>query len=688
MRRLLGALAFLALALGTQAPIAGAAATTATGRAYELVSPADKNGFPVNWLPVFGGRQPTNVGLNAAARDGETVTFTSWGTFAGSESSIAQNYRSRRTASGWVTTPASSALNAHQPKILSPSLPTWWAAGYDLHEGVMQTSNSWSPFDGNKFEPAPGAGDVYMRNAADEDVLISADEGGQAVGGFDSTYYPSYIAGEGGQVLFQSQRHFVAADEGRTEGTYNVYENDGSGARLVSVAPGGGVADPACGASIPPEPSNLIPVVSAPQSADGSRVIFQTSGSAGGGEFLCSFLNPPQLYVRVDGKRTIQLSKSQRTEPDPEGVREASFVGASEDFSRIFFTSREKLSDDANNPPGSQYIYEFDLESEELSVVVIDSQRAVAISADGSSLFFLGAGSEGAEAIFRAREGTVTPVAASPFGPLQRSSASMAVIASDDGRSLVFSVNVNVTSYDSQETDQVYLWREGEPLRCLSCNEAGAGTPTNAHISTGNESTRTISEPRRYADSLTADGSLVTFDTGTKLLPNDTNGRQDVYEYDVEADRLSLVTDGRSDQDAFLLGMSRSGRDVFFVTAAGLVSPDTDSGVDLYDARVGGGFPEGVNESVRSCAGEACQSPAALPPAAGTPATTQVDGPSVANQRRAANCRKAKNTKGKKAQRAKARCAKRTNKNQSKKKGKGSDRRASVPAGMGKGEGK
>jgi hypothetical protein len=651
-------------------------------RAYELVSPADKNGFPVHWKPYVGTTYSINGGMIAGARNGETAVFTGWGVFAGSDVSLPQVYRSRRSASGWVTTPGSSAINAHHPEAISPASPLWWTSDYNLTQGLIQTSNAWSPLDDNMFAPntetTSGPMDAYLRTAADENVLISVNDEGEAVGNLTSLNHPPSIAGNGGHPLFQVSRHVVAEDEGRAEGTYNVYENDGSGPRLVSVAPGGGPADPECGSYLPPVGYNG--AVGPPQSADGSKIVFQTSGQLGSENFLCPFVSPSQLYLRIDGERTVPVSESQRSEPDPDGPRAPEYIGASADFSRIFFKSQEMLTDDLP-PEGAEYLYEFDVDSEELSAILGSSPRVKALSADGSSFFFERSGT-----LYQYRDGIVTPIASTTsVTGLERASNPLALVASDDGGSVLFSAAA-IAGFPSGGTDQIYLWREGGELQCLSCGKPGSGPPTHAHMSTGDESIAAVAEPGRYADSISADGSLVAFDTEEALSPSDTNRRRDVYEYDVEADRIALVTDGKAEQDAFLLGMSRSGRDVFFTTGAGLVSEDADGTIDLYNARRDGGFLPAAGDSADPCVGEACQPPAALPPAAEAPASSRLDGPGNAKPRRRAACRKQASGKRKKAaQRPKSGCAKQKRKSEGRK---GSERRVDVPAGLGKREGK
>src|SRR6185312_13768114 len=75
---------------------------------------------------------------------------------------------------------------------------------------------------------------------------------------------------------------------------------------------------------------------------------------------------------------------------------------------------------------------------------------------------------------------------------------------------------------------------------------------------------------------------------------------------------VALISSGTGGFDNQFLGTTPSGRDVFFATHERLVSGDRDSAGDVYDARIGGGFPPAVPGPVE-CEGDACQSPVAAP---------------------------------------------------------------------------
>jgi hypothetical protein len=95
----------------------------------------------------------------------------------------------------------------------------------------------------------------------------------------------------------------------------------------------------------------------------------------------------------------------------------------------------------------------------------------------------------------------------------------------------------------------------------------------------------------------------VFFETGAALLPRDTNGAGDVYEFDYYSG-LHLISSGTGSggivisgtppyPTTVLLGASPSGDDVFFLTRQALLPQVTgQEALSIYDARVDGGFPE------------------------------------------------------------------------------------------------
>jgi hypothetical protein len=74
------------------------------------------------------------------------------------------------------------------------------------------------------------------------------------------------------------------------------------------------------------------------------------------------------------------------------------------------------------------------------------------------------------------------------------------------------------------------------------------------------------------------------------------------------------------------LDASENGSDVFFLTSGQLVPQDTDSAGDIYDARIGGGFPE-TGLPPAWCVGDACQGPLSNPAPLLVPASATFSGP-------------------------------------------------------------
>jgi len=135
---------------------------------------------------------------------------------------------------------------------------------------------------------------------------------------------------------------------------------------------------------------------------------------------------------------------------------------------------------------------------------------------------------------------------------------------------------------------------------------------------------------------LSADGSRLFFTSRDALLPGDTNGRYDVYEWEADgsggchssADNggcLYLISSGRGASNSYFADASPSGNDAFFSTGDRLVGSDQDDYADLYDARVGGGFPEPPPPA--PCEGESCRGEGSHAPAASGAGTAAFQGP-------------------------------------------------------------
>jgi hypothetical protein len=112
------------------------------------------------------------------------------------------------------------------------------------------------------------------------------------------------------------------------------------------------------------------------------------------------------------------------------------------------------------------------------------------------------------------------------------------------------------------------------------------------------------------------------FHSRSGLVPEDTDGASDVYQW--RDGELSVLSTG-TDRNVFYAGNSSDGEDVFVMTREQLSWEDWDAVLDIYDARVGGGFPEPPPESPGcSVLGDDCQGAGRGAP--GSPSRTSAEG--------------------------------------------------------------
>lgn len=210
----------------------------------------------------------------------------------------------------------------------------------------------------------------------------------------------------------------------------------------------------------------------------------------------------------------------------------------------------------------------------------------------------------------------------------------MTARVSPDGRFLAFNSLRSLTGYDNtvvnpehpgEVDNEIFLYdAAGGELRCVSCNPSGE--PPTANFIRGGELPRPAGEFREpsYLTRSLSDTGRVFFTTANALLPADINGVSDVYEY--EGGELHLISTGASPDHSEFKDASASGDDVFFITTQPFARADTDKGISLYDARIGGGFREPPPPVVCESE-EACHTAHQEPPAASTPGSAHFEGP-------------------------------------------------------------
>ena len=229
---------------------------------------------------------------------------------------------------------------------------------------------------------------------------------------------------------------------------------------------------------------------------------------------------------------------------------------------------------------------------------------------------------------------------------------------SADGRVLLFSSTQPLTAYDNQGCESEYpgehparcreFYRyeaQTHALTCVSCDPGGAPPTGEASLVLQPNTVVGVGTiPSQFLTrNLSADGDRVFFDSPDRLVPEDTDAAFDAYEWEADGTGtcrgeaqdggcLFLLTPGASGESLFL-DASADGSDAFVLTEAGLVSQDTDSLADIYDARAGGGIAaQNTPQAPPSCAGESsCRGPSAVPPQGAKPSSSSFAGPGNAS---------------------------------------------------------
>jgi hypothetical protein len=333
----------------------------------------------------------------------------------------------------------------------------------------------------------------------------------------------------------------------------------------------------------------------------------------------------PQLYVRKTsegGAHTTALVSRDLLLPEVGGLPATapdggSFMYASPDGTRVFFSSKDQLT--ASAPTGTESkTYEFDTGTETLVYLPgLDYSTILRTSKDGSNFLFI------SEKELRFwNEGAITDISA-PGGNFFEYRGYGGVHSTSSGSVYAFQAKAAFPALGFNngggEHSEVYRYETAtNKLSCISCPPTGVTATGDAELShegglkmlTGNHG-------------MSADGNLVFFDTPDGLVPQDTNGSRDAYEW--QDGTLYLISTGISQRDSFAGDTSPSGGDLFFSTNAGLAPGDKDEAYDVYDARIprpGDQLPP----SAVPCEGAVCQGPPGVPQLLSPPASAEFDG--------------------------------------------------------------
>jgi hypothetical protein len=594
------------------------------GRAYEVVSPLEKNGADAE--AGF---------LNRSAESGEALLYSStFNAFEGSAGADFQNqYIARRGTGGWttqpITPPISGASWLHVLSTGPQAANVWLAITPDLSTGMVENNDP--PL---ASEAPAGQANLYVAGYSPGSIVYQTVTNVAPPNSPPSTLQvmPEFAGASAdfSHVVFSEASNLTpeAPAEGHPQ-VSNVYEWTGGRLRLVNIDPNG---TPLSGGA----------VAGAHFSLSGAEIENQTHVvSEGGSRIFFTALGNLALYMREGGTATTLISASHRTGANPTIPHEGIFQGASVDGSKVFFESAVKLTNDAT-PGYNLYRYDVatgltDLTTGDPNGANVEPGGVVGSSEYGSYVYFVATGalagenaeerspSTGAPNLYVWHDGTVTFIAtldASLDKSDWRSNLGLTTRLTPDGRHLAFDSVKSLTGYDNTDANsgepdsEVFVYEAGAGLSCMSCNPSGARP-------VGSSTLDRRASAQYMQRNLSADGSRLFFDSYDALVPGDTNGRQDVYEY--ENGHVHLISSGTGGENAVFLDASASGNDAFFATRQSLVPGDTDNLVDVYDARVGGGFPAALSQP--QCSGTGCQGVPLAPPLFATPASVTFSGP-------------------------------------------------------------
>jgi hypothetical protein len=626
-----------AIALHTYANEAGG---LPDGRAYELVSPPDKQGgqvYPANprRSSCFVQCKPGDAGERFPMQsrpDGGAVVYE--GEPFGPEGALIENqYLSRRTAAGWETTTLAPSLLANRGgsgyKMFDPAL----TVGVLGQATPALTTSTPGEYKNLYVQPTVDPASLTALLTANE-VEPTCSPGTAA----DSLQIVYMGASTDLSRVFFEANDALAPEATGTCGQSNLYEWSAGALRTVNIPPAAAesIFGAVFGSGFLLQSGNsgaLNPVIARAISEDGSRAFF--TGEEG------------HLYVRIGETATLEVPGSGNCNKSTSLAARVCFLTASSDGSRVLLSDGQVY---ASNGGETAYEPSVDLTQGKGGFLGIVGQ-----SEDLSHLYFVDTadltGAEendqgsvaeaGKKNLYTWIEGTTRFVAvlASVSEEDRNVWAAAPGIrtaeASPNGRWLAFQNAASLTGYDNvgpcelaQGTlkvvpcQEVFVYdSQTHVLACASCNPSGSRPAGPSASPTYRFPPGHLPQPRYLNDA----GRLF-FDTSDRLVPGDTNARvEDVYEYEPtglggcsQADHcLRLISSGRGSVDSNFLTTDATGDNVFFTTRARLVKADRDELIDLYDARVGGGFTEA--QPPAECKGEACQQATAVPPQSAPP---------------------------------------------------------------------
>jgi hypothetical protein len=629
-------------------------------RGYEMVTPPFKDGTLVVPLVVSG--------------DGSRLIGESDESFAGGvgrnqPSNLSASYEFERVGSGW----AASGINPPASLFPTQALIGWSADLKQTLWGVHSASQSVRAEElyvresdgslvkvGPMVPPSAAAGPVGGNwNAFEGNGAYAAGESDDLSHVFFYIETSSHDLWPGDTTGEEERKHSSGLEEGLS--LYEYVGRENVRPELVGVNNEGHLIS-GCGTYLGAKTAapDVVDDYNA-VSADGETVFF-TSAEC--------YSDPPvnELHARIGQSETVAISEpsgSDCGQCQTAVKASAVFRGASEDGSKVFFTTGQELL--PGDVRGNLYEYDFDNPKGHRIVRVTGSSEpevlgVARVSADGSHVYFVAGGvltganadgnqpMSGAPNLYVYEQDAAYPAGRVAFIATLSSEDSedwreedrRPVQATPDGRFFVFDSVADLTPGDASSQEQVFEYdAQQEKLVRVSVAASGytAGVPSaeanGSHIEVQNFAGEEGAFPIKaaYAPAahrslaVSADGSMVVFVSRAGLTPGSEDGVRSVYEYrssgGIANGNVYLISGGTGASGAREPSMSASGEDVFFETLAAVLPVDSDTQWDVYDARAGGGV---AASAAGGCVGEACRGALAVQPSFGAPGSGGVQG--------------------------------------------------------------
>ena len=533
-------------------------------------------------------------------------------------------------------------------------VPAFAGASSDFSHVIFEANDSLEGAPGGAvanlyetvFEPGREPERVRLVGILPDGVVAS--QGATPGGGISPTTQhagelDNAISQNGSQILFQA-----VADGGLPDpqqvGKTELYDRLGGASTVEVSAPAPGAEPSKC-----ETPGGLCQSEAAQfwaASTDGSVVFFTskaalTKESFTGSEHAGGENAGNDLYrYEVGSGALTDLTVDVGNPADASGAGVLGVVGSSNDGSYVYFVADGKLADGAESGQPNLYVWHG------------------SPAGSGGQVKFIAtlapADEEEESNIEHERVGPIFANHSDIADWAGRPKESQAYVT-PDGRHLAFMSVARLTGYDNEdqlthEADhEVFEYgAETGQLACASCDPGGARPLGSAFI--GAELTERMSTPFHQPRTLSDDGSRLFFSSPDPLVPGLSGGSVKVFEYEDGA--VQPISGTGSGSDDVFLDASASGNDVFFASREQLTLTDGGELVEVYDARVGGGFPTPPTLPPSCQAGDCPTSPA---PSFSTPLSVSYAGPGNTPQP------KAKPTNAQLLARALAACRKQRN---------------------------